>query len=208
MVGIQRYVNGTIVVRPAAVVASTISRACSASSATGFSHSRWIPRSAAASTIAWCVSFGDAMITASTVPPSSMASQSVCTSSMPQRAAKATVRSGSRPHTAVMAPSGWSARAGRYMASAHQLVPMMPMRTVIVPFPPPRATGWPGRVPAGGAVVRRTTSVGDTNWSRTVVREPRMRSSNASNASRPIVDRGWSMVVSPMWCMADKAVLS
>jgi hypothetical protein len=35
---------------------------------------------------------------------------------------------------------------------------------------------------AGGAVVRRTTSVGDTNWSRMVEREPLMRSSNARNA--------------------------
>ncbi len=64
-----------------------------------------------------------------------------------QLAATLRVRSRSRPQMAVIRPIGWSASAGRYIASAHQLVPTSPTRTVS-----PIGPVWQGSAAGDGAV--------------------------------------------------------
>src|SRR5258706_3373506 len=67
---------------------------------------------------------------ASNSPLSIIADQSLYAFGIDHWAATLSARSRSRPQTAVMRPTGWSASAGRYIASAHQLVPTSPTRTV------------------------------------------------------------------------------
>jgi hypothetical protein len=77
LVGMKRYVNGTIVVMPSCCAVSAILWASATFMPSGFSHRTGNPRASAAMVISKWVSFGDATMTASISPESSIAVQSL-----------------------------------------------------------------------------------------------------------------------------------
>jgi hypothetical protein len=79
--------------------------------------------------MAWWWTFGVRMRTASSSDDSSIASNESKAAGIPHVAATSRVCSGRAPVIARTSASGWCASAGRYMASAHQLVPATPIRT-------------------------------------------------------------------------------
>jgi hypothetical protein len=133
--GAQRNSWPTRWVTPARCAASCIARADAPSTANGFSHTTCRPAAAAAMVSSACVAGGVAIVTASVPEIASASVSDVHGCSIPRRAARRAVFSGSRPTSArtsnpaarnagtctrqpnpvptTTAPGGWDGRDGR-----------------------------------------------------------------------------------------------